>query len=110
MQCKQGNEKVDMIITSNISASRPISVKEDPDIQQTRQTLLIILGICLALSVISVISNTLVNEISNGMQKNQGGIRVGSSLIWLLFHGFGIFVAYHYSETGLKVIIRCHFH
>ncbi|CAF1167348.1 unnamed protein product [Rotaria sordida] len=57
-----------------------------------------------ALSVIGTISAIYENGISNSTQGTQGGVRIGQSLISVLFYGFGIFVAYRHSETGLKVV------
>ncbi|CAF3771104.1 unnamed protein product [Rotaria sp. Silwood1] len=101
MQYKQGSEKVDMINTSYIPVSRPLSLTEDPEIQRTRKILLIILS---AFSVISTISAISGNGMSNSMQETRRGTQIGQSLISLLFYGFGIFVAYRYYETGLRVV------
>ncbi|CAF1535647.1 unnamed protein product, partial [Rotaria sordida] len=37
------------------------------------------------------------------MQATQRGAQIGQSLISVIFYGFGIFVAYRYYETGLRV-------
>ncbi|CAF4007127.1 unnamed protein product [Rotaria sordida] len=103
MQYKQGSEVVSMINASHTSVQRPFSLNEDPEIKRTRKILLTILSVFLALSVIGTISAIYENGISNSTQGTQGGVRIGQSLISVLFYGFGIFVAYGYFETGLKV-------
>ncbi|CAF3565778.1 unnamed protein product [Rotaria sp. Silwood1] len=104
MRFEQGSEKVGMINTSSIPVSKPLSVIEDPEIQRTRKILLIILGVCLAFSVIGTINAISGNGISNRMQGTQRGAQIGQSLISVIFYGFGIFVAYQYYETGLRVV------
>ncbi|CAF4960966.1 unnamed protein product, partial [Rotaria sp. Silwood1] len=56
-----------------------------------------------AFSVIGTISAISGNGMSNSMQETRRGAQIGQSLISLLFYGFGIFVAYRYYETGLRV-------
>ncbi|CAF5169630.1 unnamed protein product, partial [Rotaria sp. Silwood1] len=52
-----------------------------------------------AFSVIGTINAISGNGISNRMQGTQRGAQIGQSLISVIFYGFGIFVAYQYSET-----------
>ncbi|CAF1418733.1 unnamed protein product [Rotaria sp. Silwood1] len=109
MQYKQESEKVGMINTFWMPVSKPISPAEDPEIQRTRKILLIILGVCLTFSIIGTINAISGNEIANRMQATQRGAQIGQSLISIIFYGFGIFVAYRYYETGLRVKISIKF-
>ncbi|CAF1513450.1 unnamed protein product, partial [Rotaria sordida] len=57
-----------------------------------------------AFSIIGTINAISGNEITNRMQATQRGAQIGQSLISVIFYGFGIFVAYRYYETGLRVV------
>ncbi|CAF0997331.1 unnamed protein product [Rotaria sordida] len=103
MQYEQGSEKVDMINTPYIPVSRPLLLNEDPEIRRTRKILIIILGVCLALSVVGMINAVSGSEVRHGMQDGRRGVEMGQSVIAILFYSFGIFVAHRYYQTGLRV-------
>ncbi|CAF3727842.1 unnamed protein product [Rotaria sp. Silwood1] len=103
MQSEQGISKVVMTGGSNMPVPQLLSMTGDLKIQRTRKVLLIILGILLALSLISTITAIYGNRIGDGIKETHGGMQFGQSLISVLFYGFGIFVAYRYYETGLRV-------
>ncbi|CAF3728718.1 unnamed protein product [Rotaria sp. Silwood1] len=96
-----------MVMTDGFNMPVPqlLLLTGDLKIQRTRRVLLIILGILLAPSLVSTITVIYGNRIGDGIKKTHGGMQFGQSLISVLFYGFGIFVAYRYYETGLRMAI-----
>ncbi|CAF3725010.1 unnamed protein product [Rotaria sp. Silwood1] len=95
-----------MVMTDGFNMPVPqlLLLTGDLKIQRTRRVLLIILGILLAPSLVSTITVIYGNRIGDGIKKTHGGMQFGQSLISVLFYGFGIFVAYRYYETGLRMV------
>ncbi|CAM2726260.1 unnamed protein product [Rotaria socialis] len=85
MQYAQGSEKVVLTTSPYMPVSQPLSLNEDPEIRRTRKVLLIIVGVCLGLAVLGVVSSIVGSEAP------------------IIFLSFGCLVAYRYSPTGLKV-------
>ncbi|CAF1181142.1 unnamed protein product [Rotaria sordida] len=104
MQYKQGSETVDMINTPYILVSRPLSSNEDPEVQRTRKIFLIILGVCFGLIVASTITIIFGPTIDICLIGNGDIVKIAGCLISILFYTFGIFVAYRYYQTGLRVV------
>ncbi|CAF4767397.1 unnamed protein product, partial [Rotaria sp. Silwood1] len=57
-----------------------------------------------ALSVISSVNSIFGSANSIGIKQNHVGTRIGQGLISIVFYSFGIFVAYRYSQIGLRVL------
>ncbi|CAF1217710.1 unnamed protein product [Rotaria sordida] len=87
MQYKQGSETVDMINTPYILVSRPLSSNEDPEGLIMAGTITIIFGPTIDICLIG----------------NGNIAKIAGCLISILFYTFGIFVAYRYYQTGLRV-------
>ncbi|CAF4827632.1 unnamed protein product, partial [Rotaria sp. Silwood1] len=94
-----------MVMTDGFNMPVPqlLLLTGDLKIQRTHRVLLIILGILLAPSLVSTITVIYGNRIGDGIKETHGGMQFGQSLISVLFYGFGIFVAYRYYETGLRM-------
>ncbi|CAF3844594.1 unnamed protein product [Rotaria sordida] len=88
MQYKQGSETVDMINTPYILVSRPLSSNEDPEGLIVASTITIIFGPTIDICLIG----------------NGDIVKIAGCLISILFYTFGIFVAYRYYQTGLRVV------
>ncbi|CAF4424753.1 unnamed protein product, partial [Rotaria sp. Silwood2] len=54
--------------------------------------------------VVGIINAISGNGIHNRMQATKPAAQVGESLTAMIFYGFGIFVAYRYYVTGLRVV------
>lgn len=52
-------------------------------------------------SAISLFANSTTE---NYTENNQRIVDAVEALIWIIFYGFGLFVAYRYSKTGLHVV------
>jgi hypothetical protein len=103
MQYNQDTDKVAMMNSSYITVPKPLLLTEDREVQRTRKILIIILGVCLGLCVVALVSMVFGSALTTEMNGTQRSIKVGQAIIAILFYGFGIFVARRYSAIGLRV-------
>ncbi|CAF0892066.1 unnamed protein product [Adineta ricciae] len=103
MQYKQDVEKVAMMNSPTLLSPRPLGLKDNEEVQRTRKILLIILGVCLALSVASALSSIPESSYESEAGRTRRSSQVGENLVAALFYTFGILAAYNYYQTGLRV-------
>ncbi|CAF1394666.1 unnamed protein product [Adineta ricciae] len=103
MQYKEDVEKVAMMNSPTLLSPRPLGLKDNDEVQRTRKFLLIILGVCLALSVASAVSAIPGSSYESETGTTRRSSQVGENFVAILFYTFGIVVAYNYYQTGLRV-------
>ncbi|CAF4052288.1 unnamed protein product [Adineta steineri] len=77
----------------------PSPLVKDLKVQRLRIVLLSMLSLCLGTFVISTLAE--ITNYEGNLQKNT---QVVVSIVFMAFYGFGLFVSYRYSETGLRVV------
>ncbi|CAF2025392.1 unnamed protein product [Rotaria magnacalcarata] len=92
MQYSKKNENVAAIASPGIMVSQPLPLNKDPEIRETRKLILLILGVCIALSVFG----------TTGSKYSGRQAGIGQSLASLLLYSFAYLVTYRYSSTGLR--------
>ncbi|CAF1352171.1 unnamed protein product [Adineta steineri] len=86
-----------------LTIPKELSLTENYEIQRTRKILLIILGVCLALSVVGTISAISESKLEGDIGVPRRSSQGGHSFISMLYCSFGIIVTYQYSQNGLRV-------
>ncbi|CAF1222460.1 unnamed protein product [Rotaria sordida] len=89
------------------SSNKPVFIKfsliEDPQVQRTRRILSIILGTCICLSVLRMISVIFGNGSNACLIKTEFVAEIVQFLSSILAYSFGLFVTRRYYETGLRI-------
>ncbi|CAF1316318.1 unnamed protein product [Adineta steineri] len=88
-----------------LTIPKELSLTENYEIQRTRKILLIILGVCLALSVVGTISAISESKLEGDIGVPRRSSQGGHSFISMLYCSFGIIVTYQYSQNGLRVLV-----
>ncbi|CAF1037383.1 unnamed protein product [Adineta steineri] len=88
-----------------LTIPKELSLTENYEIQRTRKILIIILGVCLALSVVGTISAISESKLEGDIGVPRRSSQGGHSFISMLYCSFGIIVTYQYSQNGLRVLV-----
>ncbi|CAF1202733.1 unnamed protein product [Adineta ricciae] len=84
---------------------KPPSLEQQPEVVQTRKTLLVFIGILFVLCFINFmfVIHSLATSSSNKDQPPNSSSQLVSILIAFVYYGFGVLVTYRYYQTGLLV-------
>ncbi|CAF1438156.1 unnamed protein product [Adineta ricciae] len=96
-------EDVDTTDTVDISSDHPLIRPNHFEIEQIRQFLLILLGICLAFAVVYLIMSTVGWAITTSSYGKDERLQIFEAIVSILFYGFGLLVAKNYKQKGLRL-------
>ncbi|CAF1368494.1 unnamed protein product [Rotaria sp. Silwood1] len=105
MQAETDVSNMATISIPTLPLAKPSLLTDDPEIRRTRRIIMIICSICIVICAIDAIHTYFIDTIGYCLKPNGRSEVIGQYFIAILLYSFALFVAYRYSETGLRVIV-----